>query len=102
MHYYCKDLTNIPCSSTQFIVEPATDESSRPRNLEYTILNKATADPLASVDHGSMSAKSLQDFNSSDNNGYQIEINGSASADSTAAGHLKCSYCDYEPGGEDQ
>ncbi|KAF7907793.1 hypothetical protein EAE99_011918 [Botrytis elliptica] len=82
--------------STQYIVEPATDESSRPRNLEYTILNKATADPLASVDHGSMSA------HSSDNNGYQIEINGSASADSITAGHPKCLYCDYEPSGGDE
>ncbi|TGO10582.1 hypothetical protein BTUL_0131g00230 [Botrytis tulipae] len=88
--------------STQFTVELATDESPRPRNLEYTILSKATADPLAPVDHDSVSAKALQNFNSSDNNGYQIEINGSASADSTTAGHPKCPYCDYEPGGGDQ
>lgn len=103
MHHHCKDLTNAPCScSTQSTVEPATDESPRPRNLEYTILSKAAVDPFAPVDHDSVSAKALQNFNSSNNNGYQIEINGSASADSTRAGHPKCPYCNYEPSGGDQ
>ncbi|TGO82152.1 hypothetical protein BPOR_0905g00010 [Botrytis porri] len=88
--------------STQFTVEPAPDESSRPRNLGYTILNKATADPLASVDHGVLSAQVLQDLISSENNGSKLETSDSAISHSTTARHPKCSYCDYEPSRPDQ
>ncbi|TGO18956.1 hypothetical protein BPAE_0357g00060 [Botrytis paeoniae] len=74
---------------TQFTVEPATDESSRPRNLGHTILNKVTGNPLASIDHGSMSAKALQNFNSSDNNSSNETSKPSPNTSITTPGDIE-------------